>query len=484
MKRRRTSQQARSRLSVRQPAKGRVRVLALAALLGLGLVAALGYFFWGPGRPSSREDVSGSSEPRLSLGEPPVDAAKVLGLPHDPPQTVEGFKEESLATARHLVESLPDRPESYAQMAFAHLQVGQDRAALESWRKALEKDEKYADAYLGMGAILKDLGEDEQATTSFRKTIELNPEQDQGYRGLTEVLLRQRKAEEALPVARECVRRFPTVPENHFWLGQTYLQLENYAEARRSHEEAIRLDPDFTLSYYPLTTICARLGKKDDAARYRERFAVLKSAELETDRNRARAFDDLATQRQAVVKRHVLAGSLELQFGDFRRAEAHWLRAAAIAPDDLATRKALAILYEQQGRAGAALQFAEELIRLEPDNPEHLVRKGRLLIGLGSEPEGKQTLERALEISPDSAEAHLLLAETYLRTGSDLEAAASHAEKAVSLAASSRSLLLLAAVRGERGDHSGALAALKQAMSLDPENPQIRQAYEQLLATE
>ena len=413
-----------------------------------------------------------------------MDAAKVLRLPVDLPQTVKELNEEALATARLLVESLPDRPEAHAQMAFAHLQVGQDQAALESWQKAAEKDEKFADAYLGMGAILKELGENEQAITSLRKAIELNPELEHAYRELTEVLLRQRKAEEALVVARECVRRFPTVPENHFWLGQTYLQLEDYAEARRRHEEAVRINPNFTLSHYPLAIACARLGQNDEAARYRQRFAVLKSAELEADRNRARAFDDLATQRQAVVKRHVLAGALQLQFGDLRMAEAHWLRAAAIAPHDVATRRALETLYEQQARAGGALQFLDELIRLEPDNPEHLLRKGQLLIGLGSESDGKRTLERVLEIAPDSAEAHLLLAEMHLRTGFHMAAAASYAEKAASLAASSRSLLLLAAVRGERGDHSGALSALKRAMSLDPENPQIRQAYEQLLATD
>jgi tetratricopeptide (TPR) repeat protein len=382
------------------------------------------------------------------------------------------------------VKSLPERPEAHAQMAFAYLQVGEDQAALESWRKAAEKDEKFADAYLGMGAILKELGENEQAITALRKAIELNPELEQTYRELTEVLLRQRKAEAALAVARECVRRFPTVPENHFWLGQTCLQLEDYAEARRSHEEAVRTDPDFTLSYYPLAIVCARLGQNDEAARYRERFAVLKAAELDADRNRARIFDDLATQRQAVVKRHVLAGALELQSGDPRMAEAHWLRAAAIAPGDVATRRALETLYEQQARAGGALQLLEELIRLEPGNPQHLLRKGRLLIGLGSQSDGKQTLERALEIAPDSAEVHLFLAEMYLQTGSDMEAAASHAEKAVRLAASSRSLLLLAAVRGECGDYSGALSALRQALSLDPENPQVRQAYEQLLAAE
>ncbi len=69
-----------------------------------------------------------------------------------------------------------------------------------------------------------------------------------------------------------------------------------------------------------------------------------------------------------------------------------------------------------------------------------------------------------------------------LRSGSDMAAAARHAEKAASLAASSQSLLLLASVRQECGNRAGALAALRQALSLDPGNSQIRHVYEQLLA--
>ena len=417
------------------------------------------------------------------MGEPPVDAAAVLRLPRDLPETVEELNEEALAIGRLLVESVPDRPESHAQLAFAHLQLGQERAALTSWQEALARDEKFADAHLGMGVILEEQGENEQAIASYRKAIELNPALEHAYRELTEVLLRVGKAEEAMPVARECVRRFPTVCENHFWLGQVYLELGNYEEARRCHQEAIRIDPNSPLPYFPLARACARLGKNDEAAQYRERFAALRAAELQADKNRSKNYDDLTTQRYRVVKRHVLAGSLHLQFGDLRMAEAHWVRAAAIGPDDTATRKALVSLYQNQNRPGAELQFLAELIPLEPDNLEHPLRQGRLLIELQLGSQAEAALTGLVARQPQSADAHLLLAEMYLKNGSNASAAA-HAEKALGLARSSRGFLLLAASRQACGDRPGALAALKQAMSLDPKNPEIRQTYEQLLQTD
>ncbi len=461
----------------------RVRPATLAvAVLCLGVLGVVCYLQWSSRNRADKQDSLIDSKP-LPMGEPPVDAAIVLQLPPDLPRTVEELNEEALAVGRLLVKSLPERPEAHARLAFAHLQLGQEREALRCWQEALAKDENYADAHLGMGVILEEQGENEQSLACYRKAIELNPDLQNAYCELTEVLLRVGKAEEALAVARECARRFPTVCEHHFWVGQAHLELGEYEEAFRSHKEAVRIDPNFPLSYFPLARACARLEKHDEAAQYRERFAALRSAEMQADRSRTRNYDDLAAQRFRVVQRHVLAGSLHLRHGDLRLAEAHWLRAAAIGPDDYSTRKALASLYQKQNRAGAELQFLDELIRLEPDNPEHPLRKGRLLVDMQSWSEAEKVLSGVIEMQPESADAHLLLAEMYLKNGSN-EPAAVHAEKAVSLAPSSRGFLLLAAIRNECGDRPGALSALKQAMSLDPKNSKIRQTYEQLLATD
>jgi len=458
-------------------------LLALAVVLGLAVVVAVWYRPWSHANRAAHQAGPVDSTPPLAAGEPPLAAAAVLRLSSELPETVEQFNDETLAVGRLLVDTLTNRPEAYAQLAFAQLQVGQEREALKSWREALSRDGNFADAHLGIGVILEEQGENEQAIASYRKAIELNPDEEHAYRELAEVLLRVGKASEALEVARECARRFPTVCEHHFWVGQAYLELGDYERALQAHEEAIRIDPDFALSYFPLARACARLGRNDEAARYQEKFAELRKSEMEADSDRSRNYDDPMTQRYRLVKRHALAGTLHLQFGDLRLAEAHWLRAAAIGPLDTATRKALVSLYQQQNRPGAELQFLDQLIPLEPDNLEHPLRKGRLLIEMHSWPEAETLLTGLAEKHPESADAHLLLAEMYLRKGSN-ESAAFYAEKAVSLAASSKGFLVLAAAQESCGDRAGALEALNQAISLDPTNEQIRRTYEQLLASE
>ncbi|MHB8898544.1 MAG: tetratricopeptide repeat protein [Thermoguttaceae bacterium] len=462
----------------------RRRMTWLAAVAILCLTAATAsyfVFFRESGDAAGLGIATPAALPVRPLGEPPVDASGVLQLPPDAPMTVEQLNEEILAVGRHLVESLPDEPESHTQMAFACMEVGQDQKSLESWLEALAKDENYATGHLGIGAYYAERGENEKAVASLRRAIELDPQLEQGYRELSEVLLRQGDAQKALEVARECVRRFPGNFENHFWMGQANLQLGDHAEARRCHEEAVRLNPNWTASYYSLAIACTRLKDNENAARYRERFAILKAEDMKADRDRNKAYDDLPARRQAAVKRHVLAGAIELQFGHLQAAEAHWLRAGAIAPDDLPTRKALVSLYEKQERDGAELKTLDELIALDPDKPDHLMQKGRLLFARQSWPEAEEVLRRALEMSPDSVELNLRLAHISLRTGRDKAAGLAHAEKAAKLDPSPRTLQLLAAIRADGGDYTGAESALKQALSIDPYDPELRRAYEQVV---
>ncbi len=455
--------------------RGQRRRLSIVFLLGF-IGVTLAYFVWSRAAHTPTPDASSS----VDWGVPPINAAATLGFPEDVPQTVEGYHDEILAVGRFLVEALPEHAEAHTQMALACLATGKEAEALESWKRALKCNPDYATAHLGAATLYADRGDDEQAVASLRIAIDADAKLEQAYQQLCEILLRQGKIDEARPVAEECVRRFPATPRNHFWLGQAYLECGMYAEARRSHEQAVRLDPTCTESYYSLSLACVRLGDKEQALEYRQKFATLKASDREADRAVNKAYDDPAERRAATVKRHVLAGSLMLQRDQPREAEAHWLRAGAIDTSDVATREALAKLYEQQGRAGAEVQLLNELIELEPENVDHLLRKGQLLYQLESWPDAEQAFEQVVALSPDSVDAHGRLAQIHLRRGLKLEKAVQHAEEAARLSPSCATLALVGAIREQLGDHRGARTALEEALRLDPGNTEVRQVYEQL----
>jgi tetratricopeptide (TPR) repeat protein len=485
MKRKARSPSSRkSRASTVKARAKRLPWLLLGTVFLAGGVCAGGFFLWygRDGSPAPNDSTVSASAP--PPGKPPIDAAVALHLSAELPQTAEELNEELLVVGRQLVESLPNEAEAHSQMAFAYAEVGQHDKAIESWECALAQDETYSPAQLAIAVLEAERGQNDEAVTALRRVIVLDPESEEAYQLLAEVLLRVGKAEESREAAQECVRRFPENYENHFWLGQAYLDLGAPAEARRCHEEAIRLNPDWTQSYYSLAVACARLGDAESAKRYREQFAKLKSIDQDTDRDQTRAYDDRSSRRRAVVKGHILAGALQLRFAHADRTEAHWLRAAAMDRSNTATREALVLLYQQQGRAGAALQVLDELIQLESDEAEYLLQQGRLLFGLQRWQDAERTLKRVLELTPDSAEANMRLAQIHLRNGTDMAAALSYAEKAAKLAPSADSLRLLGAIRTQNGDYDGARAALKQALAVAPYDPELRHAYEQLLQME
>jgi tetratricopeptide (TPR) repeat protein len=280
-----------------------------------------------------------------------------------------------------------------------------------------------------------------------------------------------------LAVAEEYVQRFPEARESHYWLGQTLLELQRYEDARHSHRQAIQIDPKLIPAYYSLALACTRLGRLDEAAQYRQQFAVLKESDLELERGRNRQYRDLAAQRDIVSGTHMAAGDVHLRFGDLRKAEAHWLRGAAINPQHTPCREALVVLYERQGRKESALNVVQQLTAIEPHIVGHWVQAGNLHAQLGQDQPARHAFRRAIQCDADAVEAYLGLVELDLRAGQMSPETVRMARKAVDLQPSVRSHLLLGAVLQENGDRAGAVAAAENALALDPDNPELRQAY-------
>ncbi len=443
---------------------------ALAALLWYRALSI-------PGKDLSPEATGPPPPPE----EPPLAfPAELLGLSAEVPESAEALREETLAVGRGLIADLPDRPEAQAVVALMHMRYGQTEEAMARWEKALALNARFSPAYLGMGTIAAQKAEYDRATKRLRKALELSPQLPAAYDRLTECLLQQGKADEALPVAREYVRRYPNARESHYWLGQTYLDLGRYEEADQSHQRALRIDPELTPSYYSLAIARAKLGRREEATEHRKRFASLKQSDMHADRGRSRLYRDVAEQRDVLAGTHMSAGDVHLRFGDPRKAEAHWRRGAAVAPRHVPCREALATLYEMQNRPQAALDVLDGLLDLDPENASYWTQAGRMHAARNAFDSAERAFRKAVELQPEAADAYVGLVELGLRSGRPLDDAHTLALKAAELAPSGKTYLLLSAVRSERGDGPGALAAVEKALKLEPGNPELQRIHDQI----
>jgi len=454
-----------------------VLAVTAAAVLG-GLLMWLGALS-DPRPRTERQDPGRATPSQLPLSA--AEAASLLGLPLKLPATAESLNQEAFKICDRLTADIPRRPETYAVAAFIFNRHGRTADAAEVWRRALDVNSRFAPAYCGLGTVLTKKGDYQAAVPLLRQAIALDPDVEPAHRLLADALLHQNQVEEALTVAQEYTRRFPQSADGHYWLGRAYAELGRHEDAKRAGEESVRLDPNYTQAYYSLATVCARLGESERARGYRARFAELKEQDAEVDRQEKKAYEDLLTQQALAASYYLAAGRVYANFGDPRKAEAHWLRGTAIAPKLSECREALVAFYLQHKRPAAALQVLEDLTAAVPDNPAHWISRGRLQSRLNRLDAAEASYRRAVAIAPDELPGYSALIDLALSEQRPLPDLAALAQKAAELAPTAQAYLRLSAVRDRLGDRPGAVAAAQRAVELEPRDQRAHEAYEQLL---
>ncbi|MGH7383593.1 MAG: tetratricopeptide repeat protein [Candidatus Rokuibacteriota bacterium] len=93
------------------------------------------------------------------------------------------------------------------------------------------------------------------------------------------------------------------------------------------------------------------------------------------------------------------------------------VRAVATEPHDARAHHYLGLAYAGLGQDAAALDHAEDAVRLAPREPQYEAGLAARLVEAGRVPEAIAHLRRAADIQPGSAEIRLLLADTLQRAG-------------------------------------------------------------------
>jgi tetratricopeptide (TPR) repeat protein len=214
------------------------------------------------------------------------------------------------------------------------------------------------------------------------------------------------KPREALAALEKAVKISPNSAENHHLLGQAYQHLKQYEQARQSYMTALRINPNYTEACYGIVSACARLGRKEEAAKYRKKFEEMKVREWQTfpdGRDYVLHQRLLVQSRHRASKTHTNAGIVYYERGRRQTAEKHWLRAAELDPANTGCREELATLYQQNGRNEEALQICEQLIRIAPGNPQYHMCAGTLLTRMNRIEEALLAVRRAIKLEPDNA---------------------------------------------------------------------------------
>lgn len=150
-------------------------------------------------------------------------------------------------------------------------------------RATLKLNPQYVDAWLLLGVAQEQLGQEAAASETYRQAIEIIEQQplksEMPFLYLARLLVSLQQFEPSLAPLKRAVVINPKSAEAFALLGRVLGRLEQYEAARLALEEAIRLAPQEKTSHYLLMGIYQKLGKADEAQRERQIFRALEATE-------------------------------------------------------------------------------------------------------------------------------------------------------------------------------------------------------------
>jgi tetratricopeptide (TPR) repeat protein len=392
--------------------------------------------------------------------------------------TPEALRRASLGAIQRLIEDVPRSPESAALLALAHSRFGNHTEAAECWRRCLELDPNFADAWHGLGTTALEKGEYEESESYLRKALEIRPGMPEVRIALADALMSQGKMEEAAAVLEDDVKFFPQEARSFFRLGQAYAQLGDHARARQNLEAAVQLQPETAYPYYVLATVCIKLGDKEKAAEYRQEFARRKEKDRQAEQRRMKALDDAQEVRRSAAFFHLAAGNLYLRNRRPDLAERLWRLAGVIDSSEPQARLQLVQMYRQTNRTSEALNLLKELRAIEPENILYLVSLGQLHAERGDYHAAEAAFQEAVRIAPERALGYAAMAQLCLRSGRPPLEAVSFARTAAEKEPTAANYALLAATHDRNGDLDAAKEALRKGLALEPQNAALKAALQ------
>lgn len=181
--------------------------------------------------------------------------------------------EQAIDKFNGAIAAEPDSADTYKNLAFAYLNIGDRDAAIEPYKKIIElthSEDAYAqlgEMYLQKGVMLKDEGKADESKQYFEMAINTLKEGKQKYPSSANILLLLSNAyigADKLDVAKEAFKEgVMQEPENKFYrynYGSLLLNAEEYEAAAVQLEKALEIDSEYENAIYNLAVTYVKWG--------------------------------------------------------------------------------------------------------------------------------------------------------------------------------------------------------------------------------
>jgi Flp pilus assembly protein TadD len=150
-----------------------------------------------------------------------------------------------------------------------------------------------------LGIALQNCGRLDQAVAHYRRAIELDPLYNEAYNNLAGGLLVQRKFDDAIICCRKAIQLRPEYAHAYSNIGLAFQAKGKLDDALDNFLKAVKIKPDHPDFNYNVATVFQTQGKFDKAAEYYQNTVRLRPEDAEAHYNLANVLKSLSRYNEA-----------------------------------------------------------------------------------------------------------------------------------------------------------------------------------------
>ncbi|MBI5969279.1 MAG: tetratricopeptide repeat protein [Deltaproteobacteria bacterium] len=212
--------------------------------------------------PSATIPVPGQSSPRMSPGPP---KAEVVSKP----LRVE-LKSEKAGT-------LTSEILSHFNLGVSSYQQREISKAIQAYKKVIELEPNYVEAYNNLGIIYQEIGDFAKALEAYQKSIAINPRYEKGHNNLGILLYLMDRHEESMAAFQKALAINSQNLESHINLGILFKKRGQMEKAIECYQKALVINPLYGEAHYNIGLLYEQLENSELAIGHYQRFIQLSS---------------------------------------------------------------------------------------------------------------------------------------------------------------------------------------------------------------
>lgn len=442
-------------------------VVSLAAL-SISTLTTVQFTLWKAGQGEDRgevevapiapqQDAPAEEDVPLSAAAP---QARIRAPQVRAPAEGASLQQEATFWAERLLAGFPESHVAMHVRAILHAQLHQTADAERLWKRCIELSPKTEVYYVNLAATATERGASQLALDTLERAQErgLNSLDIQHHIAVS--LMNLGQIERAIEVARGALESTDESPALWLVLGQALLKDGQIKASEEALLKAVELGATTKPAYFALLNASVRLGKMEEAAKYRDLCAQFEQDQHLSAQARYNALSDVEG-RNIVVTVLLEASSVYRGASDSRNA-AHLLqRVLALDPGNLTASNQLADLFQAEQRFADELILREHIVRLNPLDLFQYLRLAKAASAAQKPEAAEAAIQQAISLAPRAVNGYVTMAEFLLEQGRP-EDAEWYGRQATTLVPSPEGFQLLAKILRVQGRESEAQAVESQ----------------------